>query len=738
MSSKSGLDIVGLPNLFQSISNDMNTGTLKIQSDFGEKYVYFRKGDIQQVSSPQKPSILAEGLKRHPGLDEESYQEMCAQQKATGKSMASLLLEEAEEGKQLVIEVCQFQILEEICEVFTWEDCHCEFEEGDPQPMLFDMEILDIDMAMNTGMVLLEAARRYDEWKIILEIISSKADIPVVNETKEELGEDEEAIIAIADSFRDIKEILDKVRLSPFVAMKAIANLLQKDVIIFRTGQELAKMAKLDIFRENKYKAIKLYERAEELGEKSAEITLWLARSYEAMGMKDKAARQYSALGYHYLSEKVYHKAANSFEIVTKLTPNDFDAQERLITLLPKMSRLDNYSETTTNYSRWLALQDDPRRAIILLREAMERVPDNLNGLDLLGTLYREAGERQNAINVYQSLAEKVSDSENREASISAYQKIILLDQDNLEARKEIAEIYQETGKNQEALEYYLAIGKRLSLNDKIKKEKQFSELLIEISRKIIQISPGNLIAREWLAEAYIQENKNEKAIQELEELLSKINEDTELDLVIKALKKLTFLKPLDFKNRLFLAESYLKVKREREAIQEFFNLGVTAADNGEVEKAMQAFDRLLSYEPSNYATRLKKAEILEKECNEKKAIHELMLTGYLSMGADKLWQAVKAFRKVLSLDRNANILCYFELGKVYEKLGKNTEAIAAYKKHIQKSVKRSNFGDALGSCDNILQIDTEHEWAKIAKDKLNDTIPSINDLFQNTQSTTP
>ena len=356
-----------------------------------------------------------------------------------------------------------------------------------------------------------------------------------------------------------------------------------------------------------------------------------------------------------------------------------------------------------------------------------------MSGLDLLGNLYREEGERQNAIDTFRSLADKVSDSENREASIGAYEKIISMDQDNLEARKEVAEIYHEVGKNQEAMDYYLAIGHKISSNDKI--DKKSIELLVNVSQKIIEIDQSNLIAREWLAKAYIQQNKNSLAIENLEELLAKANDNTELNLVIEALKDLTALKPLDFENRLRLAESYLKVKREREAVQELFNLGTTAAKNNDISQALKAFDRLLSYEPSNYATRLKKAEILENEKDLLQAMDELMLTGYLSMGADKLWQAVKAFRKVLSLDRNSNIICYFELGKVYEKLGKNKEAIAAYKKHVQKNVKRSNFGDALTSCDCILRLDPDNKWAKVAQDKLNNIMPSINELFQNSVS---
>ena len=76
MTIKKDLDIMKLPTLFQSIADDRKTGILKVQNQKNTKYIYFRSGNVVQVSSPKKPSILAQGLRRHPDFDEDSYKEL--------------------------------------------------------------------------------------------------------------------------------------------------------------------------------------------------------------------------------------------------------------------------------------------------------------------------------------------------------------------------------------------------------------------------------------------------------------------------------------------------------------------------------------------------------------------------------------------------------------------------------------------------------------------------------------
>ena len=725
VTAKSGLDIMGITTLFQSIANERKTGNLKIQNDFGSKYVYFRTGNIVQVSSSQKPSILAEGLRRHPDLDEASYRAVCEEQRKSGKSLAAILSAE-EDGQNLITAICQFQILEEICELFTWDNCHYEFTNGDADPMLFDLDIVKIE-SVDTGMILLEGARRTDEWKVILQTLPSKKDVP--HKTGKAGGDspEEKKVLAAIDDFHDVEDILSMVRLSPFEAMSTLASLAKKGVVSLKTDKELLQMAKMDVFRENLNKRIRLYERATELGEKSKEITVWLANAYDTMGMRDKAALQFSKYGYSCLQSDAYSDSIGAFEKAVQLNPEMLDVQERLISLLAKTNRMPEYAGRVTTFARWLAIQGDKNRALLILRETTEKYPQNLDNLDLLGSLYQECGYRQEAVHVYSELARVQIANQNYNGAARTYQKMLLLESENLDIRKSLAEMLEKVGRLDEARDHYRIIGKSIFAMNSLD-NKKLGDQLISVSQKILEKEPNDLTARKWLADTFIARNEPDKATEQLKEILKRIDEKQNTGLLVETLKSLNGLHPQNLDNRFKLAEIYVKTKREREAVQEYFAAGITAAEAGQVAKALEAYDRLLNADPSNYAVRLKKAELLIKQQKNGQAIDELMLTGYLSVGADKLWQAVKAFRQIITLDRD-NARCYLELGKVYERLAKTKEAITTYKKHVQKNVRLKNFGEAIASCQAILRLDPKNTWAQAAYAKLSEIAPQMKEM---------
>lgn len=729
MNTTNTLEVVGIPSLLQNIADERKTGTLKIKSPMGEKYFYFRTGNILQACSPSKPSILAEGLRRHPEVDEESYQELLAQQKRTGKSLASLLLSDPNDGPALVGVLCQFQILEEVSELFTWEDCHAEFSGPDPDPMLFDLDLMNIE-PVATNVALLEAAKRHDEWRHTLEILPSKKDIPyhLVENLPDTADSAMKIIYQVVDGFRCIEEILACVRLSPFAARKSLVELVRQNYIALKNAKELLQLARLDIFRENLPKRTELYERALELGEQSSDISLWLANSYEAMGIKDKAAHQYQELGYFYLNSNRWQQSAQAFDKVVTLDPENLDAQERLVTLLAYLGHWEEYAQKMGGYARRLSIQGQSARAILLLCEAVEKYPHQLENFDLLGSLYQEAGKKSEAIHTYEYLANLQMDKQHPAEAVLAYQKVIQIDPTYLEARKNFGQILSQLGRHKEALEQYQTLGKMIT-NEEL--TPTTSEYLVFAASQIIGENPQDLTARNWLANGYLAQNKKEQAIQELRAILLCQDDKKDLNLAVETLKTLVQLEPNDLMIRFQLAQIYLKLNKEREAVQEYFNLGMVAVEANEISKALEAFNALLNLDPSHYATHLKKAELLRKEDHNEDAMEELMLTGYLSLGSDKLWQAVKAFSEVIRMDRDAYPICYWQLGKLYEKLSKPQEAVAAYKKHAQKNVKCQNFGEAIRSCDKILAIEPQNTWAQTAKQKILALLPKIAEILQ-------
>lgn len=730
MNPKSGLDIMSIPTLFQSICDERKTGTLKVQSSLGEKCIYFRGGNIVQVSTPEKPSILAEGLRRHPDLDEESYQILCQRQKVTGQSLASLILEDKQDGVELVNAICSFQILEEICELFTWKEYHCEFSGDDPDPMIFDLEIININ-PVETQVALLEAARRADEWRIIRESLPSKTDIPCQTETAipEDSPMEFQNVYAAVDGFRTIEDILLAVRLSPFAAMSVLHELLKRGHIALRDAEQLLQLAKLDIFREDTMKRTKLYERAIELGEKSPSIILWLAHSYENTGMKDKSAHLYYEIGYYFLKNAQYKEAIQALEKATQINPENLDSQEKLIALLLKNDSLEEFAQKSNLYARRLALQGRQDRAMLLLKEATEKYPKYLENFDLLGSLYQEAGYKAQAIHTYRSVAKVRTAKQDYLGAANCYQKMVQIDQDNMEAQKCYGEMLKKLGQNQQAKEQFQSIGEKIYNMGFLTKE---NALYLEFAaNSIIQSYPDDLLARKWLSEAYLNQNKTDKAIEQLKEILALGDDKKSTDFLVDVLRSLVKLEPMNLQNRFKLAETYLKSKKEREAIQEYFALGVKAEESGNTEEALKAFDQLLLCDPAHYAAHLKKVDILQKEKRYQEAIQELILTGYISMGMDKLWQAIRAFSQVLHMDKDTYALCYSQLGKLYHRLGKNKEAVAAYKKHVQKNIKLNNYTEALQSCEEILKIELNHDWAQKAKQKIHQALPKVQKVFQ-------
>ena len=63
--------------------------------------------------------------------------------------------------------------------MFSWPEIHCEFME-ETLPDIFDQELLQLPIGLNPGALVMEAARRQDEWTLIRELLPSNKDIPYI------------------------------------------------------------------------------------------------------------------------------------------------------------------------------------------------------------------------------------------------------------------------------------------------------------------------------------------------------------------------------------------------------------------------------------------------------------------------------------------------------------------------------------------------------------------------------
>ena len=732
---KKDLEILGLAGIFQGIADNKRSGILYVQSGNQEKYVYFKNGDIKMVASPNRPSILAEGMRRAFGqIDDETLEASFQMQGETGKPLSTILLEMGAD-QQFIEELCRFQMGEEIFELFVWPDIQFEFSEKEPAEDLFRSDLLALEIAINPGMLLMEAARRLDEWKDISEKFPSPKDIPYIAKDiyEDELAPEQIHVLSLTDGGQDFEEILATCRLPQFQAMQILYQLHESGHISLRTAEEMKEMAEFDEYRDNIFKCIKLYERAEDLGLRDISTISWLAEAYESCGLISKAVGKYKELGEACLDTEDFSGSVKAYARVITYAPEDLDAHSRYVEVLFQNGQFQEGAQASILYARKLAV-DDKRKAIQILEDAYQHNPLSPEVLEYMATLYCELGENIDAIFTYTTLANLYKSRGLFDETVESYKKILHLDNENIEARIELANTYLLMGNHEEGVNEYKRLGDILRLSGLIEDSFGFN-YLINVCEKIIQFEPSNLSAREWLADVYIYRRKHEQAKALLLELLEFLQDGEKPQSLVSVLQKLVQLEPYNRDYHRMLAEIYHRLGFFEEATLELICIGDLAIKEGSdclqrgddengyqvFAESLEAFNAVLLIEPFNLEVRQKRAEILHQLGDAEGAVEEYKLVCNMTKAVNNYHDALTALFHIVELAPDYEPTAFLELARLCERQNKPDLAINFYKKYARRSLVRGDFGEVMQTCRRLLTLlpndEESKSWRSIANE---------------------
>jgi outer membrane protein assembly factor BamB len=167
MGLKGNLSTVNLADVFQVLSRGNSTGLLRIQAPEGPRFVEIQNGTISIAGRSAGRILLGDLLLSRGLLDEARLESALQVQRETNKLLGQVLMEQQLVPLESLQEALRFQVEEEVCELFTLGKGEFDFLAG---------AALDAKIAPGGGLVklnidpnslLLEAARRADEWKAI-------------------------------------------------------------------------------------------------------------------------------------------------------------------------------------------------------------------------------------------------------------------------------------------------------------------------------------------------------------------------------------------------------------------------------------------------------------------------------------------------------------------------------------------------------------------------------------------
>lgn len=226
MAIKGSLKEASLPDVLQLLAMGKKTGCLAVthRSNFG--YIFFEKGRICYASIVNRRDRLGDMLVKNSVISQaELDSAIGAQAKARDKRIGELLVEQGALTREELHQYVRRQIEEAVYFLFTWMQGTFNFE-ADVHP-----EEQDFLVSINPESLLLEGARRMDEWNLVEKKIPSfdlvfEIDTKRLSETEAALTEEQRTVLDLIDGQRDVQSIIDESGLVEFEVGKAIYGLL--------------------------------------------------------------------------------------------------------------------------------------------------------------------------------------------------------------------------------------------------------------------------------------------------------------------------------------------------------------------------------------------------------------------------------------------------------------------------------------------------------------------------------
>ena len=225
MAIRGSLREASLPDVLQLLSLGKKTGCLSVahRNSFG--YIYFEQGRISYASIVNRRDRLGDILVKNGVITQAQLDAAIdAQRMHRDVRLGELLVAQRALTREALTQHVRLQIEEAVYFLFTWTEGTFNFE-PDVAP-----EQQDIIVSINPESLLLEGARRVDEWGLIEKKVPSfdiifELDRAKLQSTDIALEDDQRRVVELVDGQRDVAQIVEDSGLGEFDVGKALYGL---------------------------------------------------------------------------------------------------------------------------------------------------------------------------------------------------------------------------------------------------------------------------------------------------------------------------------------------------------------------------------------------------------------------------------------------------------------------------------------------------------------------------------
>jgi hypothetical protein len=225
-----------IDDVFQLLDLGRKTGVLRVTSDLRQNAgtVFFENGAVVGAMIVSNPHPLGELLIRTGKVSEEAVVRARTRQVSRpDQRLGELLVEIGAISRRQLDRNIRAQVEEVIFELMSWSEGYFRFEEGEP-----GQSPAEASFCIAPESLLMEAARRIDEWSRIVTKIPHQGVVPGFNPDQAnaagslELVPFEWEVLAAIDGTATVREVAGRLRHPEFDVSKAIFGLASAGIVI--------------------------------------------------------------------------------------------------------------------------------------------------------------------------------------------------------------------------------------------------------------------------------------------------------------------------------------------------------------------------------------------------------------------------------------------------------------------------------------------------------------------------
>jgi outer membrane protein assembly factor BamB/tetratricopeptide (TPR) repeat protein len=448
MSLKGNLSSVNLTEIFQMLSLSGREGTLFIYEGSRKRAICFTKEGVSIRSRERNENLLiGKILVRLGCLDEQQLQQAVETRRSGDKLIGDVLVDSGLCGREDVEEAFRVQSAEEIQDLFLYRS-DAQFEYVDE--FFPETEVPYVNLNVNA--LLIEIARRTDEWEYIRRRIRGPREIyhftgveaQIDGDTLQECFADR--IDPLIDGASSVRDIIERSYVGKFEVCKLLANYLDAGIVELVPHETIRQNAALALRMGDAGSAIRHYEYLMSSGDFPLEVMSEAAAAHEANRDYGEAATLRRRLAEEVVRSGEVANAIVALHGVANYPRPEPDALRYLLELaLDHPKAVGEFGPSIVEAGKTLVAhhlgQEQYHEALALLERLVAAFPDELAFADSLVNTYYDDGLAERAISECERLAAGYLKRRRTTQAVSLYKKLLVLDPERSDIRDKIRKI---------------------------------------------------------------------------------------------------------------------------------------------------------------------------------------------------------------------------------------------------------------------------------------------------------